>query len=295
MSKYIVISNGGSGRASETEQLRALLVNSDATWLDLAQTDDLAADLQAGLSSGCKTVVAAGGDGTVNATVNALMSLDSHDRPSMAIIPLGTANDFAGTLGVPDDIREATRLLDQTPTGVDVVKIAGEGFERYYANIAAGGNCVRVSEAMTDEIKSRWGAFSYMRGAVDVLPDMETFRMDVQCDEEHLTDLPCWAVLVANGKTTAGRIAVAPKALPADGLFDVIIIRDGTFGDMLEIVANNLLGSFLECEQIIFRQARSLHLKSEPSMRFTIDGEVIDQEPVRFEIVPGAIAMHYQR
>ncbi len=292
MSSQLVIWNSGSGRAGEVQELRRLLTNQSADWIDLSQTDDLAAEMGRKIKDNSQIVIAAGGDGTVNAAVNALMTIDVDRRPSMGIVPLGTANDFAGTLNIPDDISLAVDTLAVRPIPADIVRIRGNDVERYYANVAAGGNCVRVSEALTDEVKSRWGAFSYIRGAIDVLPDMMTYRVDATCDGEVFSGLDSWAILVANGRTNAGRIEVAPKASTTDGLIDVIIIRDGTIADMVEIVASNLLGDFLACEQIIFRQVRSLFLKSVPPMRFTIDGEVVDLEPVQFEVVPQAIRMH---
>jgi diacylglycerol kinase (ATP) len=120
---------------------------------------------------------------------------------------------------------------------------------------------------------------------------MRSYRISATCDDEELCDLNSWAILVANGRTNAGRIEVAPRASTTDGLIDVIIIRDGVVGDMVEIVARNLLGSFLECEQVVFRQVRSLRIQSDPAMRFTLDGEVLPQEPVQFDVVPGAIGM----
>ncbi|MEO8270511.1 MAG: hypothetical protein ABI557_12380, partial [Aureliella sp.] len=74
-----------------------------------------------------------------------------------------------------------------------------------------------------------------------------------------------------------------------DGLIDVILVREGNALDMVEIVSKTLLGNFLDSDQVIFRQVKQLTLSSEPGMRFTIDGEVIDQEPVKFQVVPGAI------
>jgi len=289
----LVFWNPGSGRADEIDPLREVLPPEHSNWVALSKKRDLAGEIRQAVSQGCQTVVAAGGDGTVNAIVNALMAIDESNRPALAILPLGTANDFAGTLAIPDDILQAAELIRSAdPVPVDVVHVGGQGFGRYFANVAAGGNGVRVSEALTDEIKARWGAFAYIRGAVEVLPDMTSFRISARCDQEEFVDLDCWAVLVANGKTNAGRIKVAPKASTTDGLIDVIIIRDGDIGDMVQIVADNLLGDFLECERVIFRQVKSLSLHSEPPMRFTIDGEVVNEEPVQFDVVPSAIRMH---
>jgi len=285
--------NPGSGNAESLIDLRLALPDESTHWIKLSHDTDLHQSVSEAIATGCRTVVAAGGDGTINAIVNALMGFDFDQRPALAIVPLGSANDFAGTLGIPDEVALAAELIFRTtavPT--DVVRASNGSFVRYFANVAAGGNCVRVSESLTGELKSRWGALSYIRGALDVLPDMITYRVSMRCDGEEFADLNSWAVLIANGRTNAGRIEVAPKASPVDGLMDVILIRDGTIADMIQIVANNLLGDFLASEQVVFRQAKSLVLESTPPMRFTLDGEVIDEFPNQFDVMRGAIKMH---
>ncbi|QDV71192.1 Diacylglycerol kinase [Rosistilla carotiformis] len=289
---HLLIWNQGSGRAAQIERLRNALDANGTRCVELTRKIDLRSTIEESLRGSGDTVIAAGGDGTVNAIVNALMQIDPPRRPQMAVVPLGTANDFAGTLAIPDDIDQAVGLISSgRSVAIDVIRIRGEGLEQYYANVAAGGNCVRVSEELTDELKSRWGAFSYLRGAIGVLTDMKSFQIAAEIDGVEIKDFDSWAVLVANGKTNAGHIVVAPEASPADGLMDVILIRDGDATDMLEMIAGNLLGNFLECEQILFQKASRLTLRSEPAMRFTLDGEVIEQEPVEFQVMPAAIKM----
>ncbi len=291
--KYLLFWNQGSGKAEGIDELRSALHAIPTKWVELNREIDLRAEIESALTDGCETVIAAGGDGTVNAVVNALMKIDAKRRPCLAIIPLGTANDFSGTLAIPDSVQLAAELfLTTSPMLVDAVRIRGDGFERYYANVAAGGNCVRVSAQLTDELKDRWGPLSYIRGSVGILADMQTYRITADIDGERFDGLDSWAVLVANGRTNAGRIEVAPEASPQDGMLDIVIIKDGGLMDMVEIVAGNLAGSFLECEQIIFRQAKRLQLHSEPPMRFTLDGEVIDEEPVEFCVVAGALRVY---
>ncbi len=291
--RRMMVWNGGSGKVVANQRLLQQAKGDDATEIyEVSRDGDLKTRISQAVAEGCQVVVAAGGDGTVNAVVNALMSIEKDRRPHLAILPLGTANDFAATLKLPDDVGQAFELsYSQQLLPIDVVKIHACEFQRYFANIAAGGNSVRVSEEMTDEMKERWGAFCYLRGGLPVLADLQTFKITAHCDSEVFSDIDSWAVLIANGKTNAGRIMVAPNASPNDGLLEVIIIRDGSVLDIMEIVSQALLGSYLECDQVIYRQVQRLRLHSEPSMRFTIDGEVIDEEPVEFEVVPGAISM----
>jgi len=292
--KRLIVWNGNSGKAASQPDFVQAIGNGDSSSIvELTRDTQLHQCVAEAVEQGCDTVVVAGGDGTVNAVVNALMNVETKFRPQMAIVPLGTANDFAGSLGIPDALDEALGVLD-TPqiVPVDVVRIRAAGFERFYANIAAGGNSVRVSEEMTEEIKTRWGAYCYLRGALEVLTDLESYTISFQADDESFENLGAWAVLLANGRTNAGRIVVAPQASPVDGLLDAIVIRDGTILDIFDIVSRALLGSYLESEQVIYRQVKRFFVHSQPGMRFTIDGEVIDEEPVEFEIVPGAISMY---
>ncbi len=291
--RRLLIWNDGSGKAEANRQVFVQAqADNDTQIHEMTRDGDLKACITQAVEEGCEVIMAAGGDGTVNAVVNAMMFIEESRRPRLAILPLGTANDFAATLTLPDDISQTFELsyTDQT-LPIDVVKIHAHNFQRYFANIAAGGNSVRVSEELTDDMKARWGAFCYLRGGVPLLADLQTFHITAQCDSEKFSAIDSWAVLVANGKTNAGRIVVAPNASPNDGLLEVIIIRDGTVLDIVDIISHALLGSYLECEQVIYRQVRRLQLHSEPSMRFTIDGEVIEEEPVEFEVVPGAVCM----
>lgn len=286
---YHVIWNGGSGKAAQVQELRRLLSNIPTQWTEMRRDVDLRDSIA---SAGCSTVIAAGGDGTVNAVVNAMMKLDAAERPILSVIPMGTANDFAGTLAIEDDMNIAVdQMLHSDPVRMDVVKVFSENYQRWFANVAAGGNCVRVSEEMTDEIKQRWGALSYVRGAVSVLADMDSYQVRIAIDGDTM-NLQSWAILIANGRTNAGRIEVAPLASPNDGLLDVILIKDGNVMDMVEIVAGNLSGAFEQCDQVIYRQAKCVELQSSPPMRFTMDGEIVDEEPIRFCIEPAAIPMH---
>ena len=290
--KPVVFLNKASGSVVNDDDHKRSLAALGAPIIEFGGDTNLSDQIVNALHNGYDTVVAAGGDGTVNLVVNALMLLDPEIRPRMAIIPLGTANDFAGTLCIPDSIADAIELVgasDALP--MDIIRVSGPGLERYYANVAAGGNSVRVSEDMTSEVKARWGAFCYLRGAISVLADLNSYRIDATCDGERFEGLDTWAVLVANGKTNAGRIVVAPEASPADGMMDVILIRDGNLMDVMTIVGNALLGDYLQSENVIYRQVKRFTLNPEHSMRFSLDGEILDERPLLFEVVPGAIKM----
>jgi diacylglycerol kinase (ATP) len=292
MHTQLIIHNARAGRVEEFAEVLSKFDSGTTQRLELTSELDLKLSIADARRQGTELVIAAGGDGTVNAVVNAMMHLPAGERPKLAILPMGTANDFAGLLDIPEAADEFVQMLNSSQClPVDVVRIRSNGLEHYFANVAAGGNSVRVTEELTDEMKAQWGAFCYLRGSLQVLGDLHTYRLTIDLGQERLTDIGTWAVIVANGRTNAGRIVVAPDASPIDGLLDVILIRDGTVLDLVEIASNALWGSYLDCDQVVYRQVASVRLHSVPGMRFTMDGEIIDQEPVEFEVMPQAISM----
>jgi diacylglycerol kinase (ATP) len=296
VAKRLLFWNSNSGKSDAAHLLHDLFTPETTTFVDVSVQSDIRGIIQQQAQEGCDLVVAAGGDGTINAVVNALMEVPSERRPRLGIIPLGTANDLARTLGIPTEIPDAFALIEQDQRlPVDVIRIRNHEVDRFFINVATGGNGSRVSEAMTDEVKARWGAFCYLRGAIAVLTDLVSFRVDVTSDDETIEPLDAWAVLVANGKSNAGHIVIAPDASVTDGLLDLIVVLDGTAIDMVKIATSVIQGNFLESEQVIYRQAKKVSLRSKPGMKFTLDGEVVDDantsggETIEFEVVHHAL------
>lgn len=230
-----------------------------------------------------RRLIVAGGDGSINAAVNALAPL-AHP-PQLGLIPLGTANDLSASLAIPDNPYEAIKLIEHGQVvPVDLIQVLTEHRDAWCINMATGGNSARVTEHLTEELKERWGPLVYLRGVIGVLSDLDVFRTTIQFDDEPAQVLDVWNILLANAQTCGGRIHVAPRANPTDGLIDVIVVRDGTVGDMAEMAAGLVIGNYLQHEQVLYRQVRRVELRSAPPMRFTIDGELVDEIPNAFVV-----------
>ena len=291
--KTLVIHNPRSGKLKAMESHGDIIPKGDSVkQVALEPSIDLPDLFQKEVEEGTELIIAAGGDGTVNAVANALMGLAADRRPAMGIIPLGTANDFAWTLRLPDDPHEA---WDLTQTGitrnVDVIEMTTREQQVHFVNLAAGGNSVKVTESITDELKQQWGPLVYVRGAVEAISQLESYQTKILVDDSTTIERSVWSVLVANGMTNAGRLLVAPDASPFDGLVDLILIEDGSLLDLADVSANLMLGNYLEHPLVNLVKAKSLTIESTPPMRFTVDGEIVDQEPVRFRVIKGAIRM----
>lgn len=287
----LVLWNRSAGRAEEALPIaRQLRLEAGVQFHETTSRDDARENASRAWDDGFGHVVVAGGDGTVNSVVNGLMQ--SPQRPRLSVLPIGTANDFACSLGIPWELEAAAETVSAGRTAaIDVVKISGEDVTQWFVNVAAGGNSDEVTRRLTPEMKSRWGPLCYFRGALGVLPELKTFRARVQFDDEEAESCELWNLIIANGRTNAGRIEVAPRASLTDGMLDVILIEEGNWIDLSTLVVQYVIGDYITAEGVQYRHARRVRLHAEPPLRFSVDGEVLETHPVHFEVVPGAIEM----
>jgi diacylglycerol kinase (ATP) len=284
-----IILNPVAGNAGQSARLHDLVRDRpEVRLLETERAGHARALAVEALEAGFELVVAAGGDGTINEVVQGLGS--DLTRARLGLMPLGTGNDLARTLGIPTDPAEAFALLEQgRERRVDLVRVESAGQMRYCMNVAAGGFSGQVDEALTDEMKSTWGPLAYVRGAVAVLPDVSGYQTTIAWDDEDFEQLHALNVIVANGRTCAGGIKVASGADMEDGLMDVVIVKYASLLDLAGIAALLLAGDYLASEQVILRRARRVRVASTPGMWFNVDGELFTKEPISFAVEKSAL------
>jgi diacylglycerol kinase (ATP) len=284
-----VIINPNAGSAEQSGHIMKLVAEypNITGWLttETGHARDLAGEA---IEAGFDIVAAAGGDGTIHEVANGLMQHGGGVR--FGLIPLGTGNDLSRTLAIPRDTRDAMALLLAGKTErLDLIRVDSAGTHRYVINAAAGGFSGQVNEVMNAELKSNWGPLAYLLGAVSVAPDLTGYHTTISYDGGPHEVAEAINVIVANGRTVAGGVRVAPLANPQDGLMEVIVIKRGSVLEMATVAARVVAGGYLDSPHVVHRRARRVEIVSEPGMWFNVDGELLTQEPITFEIVPGAL------
>jgi len=240
------------------------------------------------LRKGRELIIAAGGDGTLNEVVNGIG--ENYGAARVGLIPLGTGNDFARSVGIPPDLDAAIDLICAEQTrAVDLVRVTSDEV-RYFVNVSAGGFSGLVNEKLTPEMKKTWGPLAYLRSAAAALPELRAYRTTLAFDDDESLMEELYNVVVANGRYVAGGMMIAPHAVIDDGLLDVVLIPKRPASEIALVVAQIALGTHLSSKTIVYRRAAKLTVNSKPGMWFNVDGELVGNEPARFEIVPRALS-----
>ena len=241
------------------------------------------------IRAGCDYVIAAGGDGTLNEVINGIATPRHVPRVCVGIVPLGTANDFARSIGLPASVEDNIDILRAKQTDpIDLVRVTSDR-TRYFVNVSAGGFSGLVDEKLTPEIKSTWGPLAYLRSAAAALPELHAYQTSIVFDDVERLMIELYNVVVANGQFVAGGLPIARQADLRDGLLDVVLVPKRPPAKMVLLAAEMLLGNHLSSNAVIFRRAKKISVRSQPGMWFNVDGELVGNDPAVFQILPGAL------
>jgi diacylglycerol kinase (ATP) len=279
--------NPRAGSAGQLAALRDRLVADGITLRELGENDDLTDAARRAAEEGFDIVAVAGGDGSVHAAAAGLLT--SARPATLAVLPLGTGNDFCRTIGVPlDPIAAADLLRTGTSRQLDAVRIDGAP-SKFLVNVATGGFSGQVAAEVTSELKAAWGPLAYLRGAVGPVADPPVFHLTVRHDDGPPQRIDAVNVVVANARTAAGGFPVAPTADPEDGLLDVVLVHPGDAFDLAVVAGRLMHGDYTHDENVSHHRVRSVEIVSDPPLPWSLDGERCDCPRLTFTVLPKSL------
>jgi diacylglycerol kinase (ATP) len=245
------------------------------------------------VSEGYDTVVAVGGDGTVNEVVNGVAGSPA----TLAALPLGANNDFLRSLGIWN-WREACEVLaagQVRPTDVGLAEYQdenGERRQRYYAVLGDVGFGSEVVRNTPHWLRHALGGglgyiVSLYRTAVG--GHGGSCPMKVWADGELRFDERLLLVEALNGSYGGGGLKVAPRARMDDGLLDVFLVREMGWFKIWTLFPSIFRGTHIEHAGGEYFQVREVAVETERPVSLSVDGEVLGTTPARFSVLPGAL------
>lgn len=235
--------------------------------------------------AGFDLVIAAGGDGTINEVVNGIAPLE--ERPKLAIIPVGTTNDYARALKIPTgNPVAAARIVEKgKPVFLDIGRAYGD---KYFVNIAAAGTLTELTYSVPSEVKTRLGYFAYVAKGAEMLPRAQ-FRPVRITHDKGIFIGKVSLIFVALTNSIGGFEQLAPDAKLNDGNFTLILVKTGNLFDILSLMIQALNGGQHITDPKI-EYIKTSHLKLEildensPFM-INLDGEYGGDTPVELEVL----------
>ena len=234
-------------------------------------------------------IVVAGGDGTLNYVVNALMR-HSLSIP-LGILPAGTANDFAGALGMSNNLQKAARqiaygVVEPIDCGVVESIDRADKHEIYFVNIFSFGIFTTTSQHTPEELKHLMGRAAYMIEALKELKKVRGIPLTITADGDAFY-YPTLMGLVLNGET-AGRVPLARRSSLRDGVFDCLFLRkrDTVVQSAVDMMLY-VLG--VRTAAVKYLQASELTLVTPVSEDTDVDGQSGGRFPMRVCCLRGAL------
>ena len=275
--KLLMIVNPTAGRNKPRGPLfDAAAVLSQAGYLlsihNTAAPGDAAA--AAAASQDFDTVVAVGGDGTLNQAVSGLMTLDR--PPLLGYIPQGSTNDFAASLHLSSDPAAAAGQIAQgRPQQLDI----GSWNGRHFVYVASFGAFTRSSYSAPQAAKNALGHLAYILEGMKDLNSLRPYRVRLTADGEVLDGEYLFGA-VCNSTSIGGLMKLNPdRVVLDDGKFELLLIPSPRTPSDLQNLVLALLNQQYDREGVVFRHVSSIHLETEEDLPWSLDGEYAPSVP----------------
>jgi diacylglycerol kinase (ATP) len=273
------------------------------------------------LKQGFKKVIAIGGDGTLNEVANGFFEepvgihSDKANGPArstplkplnpdaiMGVVPAGTRNVLAKSLGLPEGIVECSKnFVAGKPKKIDAIYATATSqgdpsstTSRICLNAAemgVAGEIIERSKKVREVVNSR--IVSTIASIAATLPTYQSNECEISIDDNKKKfAIKMTMAVVANGQFLGGGFKVAPHASMSDGLLDLVVLKDSDGLKMIDDLINMKDGDYKEEDNIVYRQVRKVSLTSkERDVTVTVDGEPIGILPATFEVIPNALTV----
>ena len=299
----IVNPNAGNGKGKKDWDMISSALKSKGIDFDFRFTagkDDATLFTAGAIEKGYRKIITAGGDGTLNEVLNGVFrsGTDKAADITLALIPVGTGNDWARQFGIPSDYNKAADLIREEKfilqdVGVLDYSDGEQKKRRHFINTAGFGfESAVVKRTNYQKDKGRGGKLVYLYNLVASLLTYRNSIMEIEIDGTKIRE-KVFSVNVGNGKYCGGGMRQTPDADPTDGLLDVSVIMDMS---KFEVIRNiNILydGTILKHPLVKGFRCKNIRVSSESVIYTEADGEYLGHTPAEFSILPSAIRIVY--
>ncbi|KPD20679.1 lipid kinase [Idiomarina abyssalis] len=226
-------------------------------------------------------VIVAGGDGTISSALESIYKSEQ----TLAILPMGTANDLARSLGISHDVVAAAQaIVNDKRERINLAKVNNS----YFVNVAHVGLGVEVTRELTSEMKKYFGVFAYLGAFTSVMKRNKSFKVQIEADgwKESVKAIH---LAVGNGRYYGGGNVVDDDSTLLDGQLNLFCLKPIRWWRLLLLGVNFRNGNLQKAERVVCKKARKISIKTSRAKHIQADGEFKTDTPANFEVMPKAI------
>ena len=295
--RWCLILNGKSAgddalrEAVATMRQRGIALSVRVTW----EAGDAERHVSEAIAEGVDTLVAAGGDGTLSEVATTLAHRDetADALPTLGLVPLGTANDFASAAGIPDEPLAALELVAAAPAvAIDLIRLEAEDGTHWCANLASGGFGTQVTVETDEGLKKMLGGLAYLVTGISRLGRIDPVQIDVR-GPGFAWEGGMIALGIGNGRQAGGGQALCPDARVDDGLLELTVVPELS-GEVAATVGTLVTeGKAAALERVAVRaQLPWMEIDAPEPLTLNLDGEPVQSRHFRIDCVAGRVRMH---
>jgi len=288
-----IVANPTKAEADTRRQVSAVCTSlgwAEPLWLETTVEDPGTGQAHEAVERGADVVLACGGDGTVRSVAEALAGTGV----AMGLVPAGTGNLLARTIGTPSDVAAATRVAlagDDRKIDVGRVRVDGAADERVFLVMAGTGFDAAIMANTPEKLKVRVGPLAYVISGFRAMRGRRT-RVTLTFDDQPPLRRRTRTVLVGNSGTLLGGLVLMPRATIDDGLLDVVNIAPSTFVGWLAVAVRVITRRRRGHERVQHWQAKSIVIESDDPQPSQLDGDPIgDVTKLEIRVDPAALVM----
>lgn len=249
------------------------------------------------IENGYRNIIVVGGDGTLNEVVNGIFT-QAHvptNKVVLAMIPVGTGNDWCRMFNIPNDYKKAIKLITKKKIFIQdtgtIKYISSEGSEktRYFINMAGMGfDALVAKKTNTQKDLGKSNPMSYVVNIVSSLFLYTSTKVTILLDGKKIAS-DIFSMSVGICQYNGGGMKQAPGALPDDGLFDMTLIKPIGKFKIIRNIIKLFDGSFTRLPEVSTFRSSKIIIHSEPRMFMEADGESLGHTPFVFNILPQSL------
>lgn len=237
--------------------------------------------------NGCfELLTVAGGDGTINMVVNEMLNNDINIP--FGIIPTGTCNDFARSLGLPNNLDDCIKVISTGKVTYTDVGLVNQ--TRYFTSTFAGGVFVNVSYRTKSELKKNLGPLAYYLEAMTELPNIKSFNVKLEIDGNY-SEEELFLFLIVNGKNAAGIRNIAKNADLNDGRMDLIMVRSCYNLELMNLFLKVINNDFTPDKNVMYTRCSQLKISPDKNIPVSMDGEKWNTLPLDISFLQNKLSV----